>query len=105
MLDRMPRRPQRIRHQQKARRGVDFERSGDPGRQSWTSFVQLGGRPVSLDEVREHLADLQLDLVLGVLARVSAHHVTAEDFFDIQNQAPYLNYAIADDFPACLPNA
>ncbi len=81
------------------------EATGDAHRQSWTSFVGLGGRKVSIEEVCTHLAELQLDLVLGVLARVSAHHATADDFFDVQNQAPYLNYAIADDFPECLPNA
>jgi hypothetical protein len=75
-------------------------------KRSYTSFIELGGRFVALDEVRARLRELQLDMVLGVLARISAHHARDGDgFFAPQNQGLYLAYAIADDFPAILPGA
>ena len=75
-------------------------------KQAYTTFVELGGRSVSLDDVRQRLGELQLDLVLGILARISAHFVRdGNAFFNPSNQGQYLAYAIADDFPSVLPGA
>jgi hypothetical protein len=77
----------------------------DVDKASFTSFTALGGRSVSVDEVRRHLAELPLDLVLGVLARITGHSVRAEEFFSAQSQGRYLAYALADDFPGPLLGA
>ena len=83
-----------------------LRRTAQGGKESYTTFTRLGGRAVSLDEVRRHLSELPLDLVLGVLARISAHHVRdGRHFFGVDAQGPYLNYAIADDFPEPLRGA
>jgi hypothetical protein len=63
----------------------------DPEKRTYTTFTELGGRPVDLDEVRNRLGELQLDLVLGVLSRLSAHHVRdGSAFMHPQQQGPYL---------------
>jgi hypothetical protein len=80
--------------------------AAESDRFAYTSFIELGGRSVSLNELCQHLGDLQLDMVLGVLGRISAHHASDEaNFFHPGNQGSYLNCAIADDFPAPLPGA
>ena len=46
---------------------------------------------------RDHLQELPLDLVLGVLARISAHFVRdGQAFFSPSCQGRYLSYALAD---------
>ncbi len=75
-------------------------------RESYTTFAQLGGRHVAVDEIRSRLAELPLDMVYGALARISAHHVRdGDEFFSVDNQGPYLSYALADDFPGPLLGA
>lgn len=74
------------------------------------STVRFSGPPprvvVSLDEVRNAVADLPLDLVLGVLSRISALAVKHGDkFSDAPRQGEFLNAAIVDDFPTHLPKA
>jgi hypothetical protein len=78
----------------------------DQGKRSYTTFVELGGRSVPLGEIRDRLAELPLDMVLGVLARISAHQLRdGNEFFNASNQGRYLALAIVDDFPAALPRA
>lgn len=88
------------------RDGRPLRHSTTSDKESYTTFRQLGGPPVSVDDVRRYLSDLPLDLVLGVLARISAHFVRdGSDFFSVDNQGSYLNYALADDFPEPLRGA
>lgn len=73
-------------------------------RTPYTSFSDLGGRKVGLDELCAEIARLPVDLVLGVLARISGSCLFA-DFADPRWQGQLLNRAIVDDFPRQLPGA
>lgn len=78
----------------------------ETGTRRYTSFTDLGGRSVSLGEVREELGRLPLDMVLGVLSRLSASYLRErERFVDPRFQGRYLADAIVDDFPCVLPRA
>jgi len=74
--------------------------------QSYTTFQELGGREVRLDEIREELSRLPLDGVLGFLAHLCLQATEmGRQFFSHGHQGGYLNLAIVDDFPGTLPNA
>jgi len=70
------------------------------------TYRALGGDPVPRGMVEEFLAQLPLDGVLGMLASLSLDLVQrGPDFMTAEHQAPYLNRAIAHDFPTPLPGA
>lgn len=72
----------------------------------YTSFADLGGRLVALEEIRDELGRLSLDMVLGVLSRLSAQYLNEGDrFFHPIFQGELLAPAIIDDFPTVLPDA
>lgn len=75
------------------------------GYSAYTSFVELGGRRVKLDEVRSALAKLPLDRVLSFLSHLSWSIANqGVRIVDPRWQAPLLNMAIVDDFPTVLPS-
>jgi hypothetical protein len=73
---------------------------------AYTSFRHVGGSVVPLSTLRDGIAELPLDGVLGALGALSVESIQdAERFFDPRRQGSYLNQAIADDFPEPLPGA
>jgi len=79
----------------------DFE-----GSKSFTSFKELGGITVVVDDVINEISQHSLDGILGFLAGLSLEMIKEkEDFFSPRLQGGYLQKAIVDDFPQKIPNA
>lgn len=79
----------------------DFE-----GSKSFTSFKELCGITVGVDEVISEISKLPLDGILGFLAGLSLEMIQEkEDFFSPRLQGGYLQSAIVDDFPQKMSNA
>jgi len=76
------------------------------GSKSFTSFKELGGITVGVDDVINEISKLPLDGVLGFLGGLSLEMIQeTEDFFSPRLQGGYLQNAIVDDFPRKIPNA
>ncbi len=75
--------------------------------ESYTTYKQLGGNTVSIEQVIDEIKTLPLDGVLGFLGALSIELVqVGQNFRDPRGiQGINLNYAIVDDFPYKLPNA
>ena len=79
----------------------DFEGSG-----SFTSFKELCGISVGVDDVIKEISQLPLDGILGFLAGLSLEMIQEkENFFSSRLQGKYLKNAIVDDFPQKIPYA
>ena len=79
----------------------DFE-----GSKSFTSFKELGGIIVGVDDVINEISQHSLDGILGFLAGLSLEMIKEkEDFFSPRLQGRYLQNAIVDDFPQKITNA
>lgn len=74
---------------------------------SFTTYKQLGGKNVSIEQIIDEVKVLPLDGVLGFLGSLSIELVQAgQNFCDPRGiQGQNLNYAIVDEFPCKLPNA
>lgn len=80
---------------------VDFK-----GSESFTSFKELCGITVGVNDVIDEISKQSLDGILGFLAGLSLEMIQAKiDFFSPQLQGGYLQNAIVDDFPQKIPNA
>ena len=83
-------------HQNQAFEGTHF----------YITFLKLGGKPVSIEQVINEIRKLPLDGLLGFLALLSLESVqTGANFFEPRRQGDYLKLAIVDDFPMSLPRA
>jgi hypothetical protein len=73
---------------------------------SFTTYKQLGGKTVSIEQIIDEVKILPLDGVLGFLGSLSIELVQAgQNFGDPRGvQGQTLNYAIVDEFPYKLPN-
>jgi len=72
---------------------------------SFVTFQQLGGKPVSLEDIKKEISTLPLDGILGFLASVSLEAFQkGRSSHDPHWQGLYLNLAIVDDFPFELRN-
>lgn len=73
---------------------------------SFTTYKQLGGKTVSIEQIIDEVKVLPLDGVLGFLGSLSIELVQAgQNFGDPRGiQGQNLNYAIVDEFPYKLPN-
>jgi hypothetical protein len=79
----------------------DFE-----GSKSFTSFKELCGITVGVDDVINEISKLPLDGILGFLAGLSLEMIQEKkDFFSPRLQGGYLQNAIVDDFPRKISNA
>ena len=79
----------------------DFE-----GSKSFTSFKELCGISVEVDDVINEISQQPFDGILGFLAGLSLEMIQEkEDFFSSRFQGGYLQNAIVDDFPKKIPNA
>jgi hypothetical protein len=79
----------------------DFE-----GSNSFTSFKELSGISVRVDDVINEISKMPLDGILGFLAGLSLEIIQAKEiFFSSRFQGGYLQNAIVDDFPRKIPNA
>ena len=79
----------------------DFE-----GSNSFTSFKELSGISVRVDDVINEISKMPLDGILGFLAGLSLEMIQEkENFFSPRLQGGYLQNAIVDDFPRKIPNA
>ncbi len=79
----------------------DFE-----GSNSFTSFKELSGISVSVDDVINEISKMPLDGILGFLAGLSLEMIQEKgNFFSPRLQGGYLQNAIVDDFPQKIPNA
>ena len=79
----------------------DFE-----GSKTFTSFKELCGITVGVDDVINEISQLPLDGILGFLAGLSLEMIqNKEAFFSPRLQGGYLQNAIVDDFPRKIPNA
>lgn len=79
----------------------DFE-----GSNSFTSFKELSGISVRVDDVINEISKMPLDGILGFLAGLSLEMIQEkENFFSPHLQGGYLQNAIVDDFPRKIPNA
>lgn len=73
--------------------------------QSYTSFRELDGRLVSLDEIVAEVQRSSAELIFGVLARIAISMVTDLAWFDPRSShGHYLNDALVDDFPTSSPS-
>lgn len=84
--------------------------SKQKGFQSYTSFKELGGDTVSTDILHKEIARMPLNAVLGYISSLSVQFLEypekdKPDFLNPRRQGQYLNQAIVDDFPHCLPRA
>lgn len=76
------------------------------GSKSFTSFKELCGITVGVDDVINEISQLPLDGILGFLAGLSLEMIQEkEGFFSARLQGGYLQNAIVDDFPRKIPNA
>lgn len=79
----------------------DFE-----GSKSFTSFKELSGISVRVDDVIDEISKMSIDGILGFLAGLSLEMIQEEEnFFSPRLQGGYLQNAIVDDFPRKIPNA
>lgn len=79
----------------------DFE-----GSKSFTSFKELSGITVGVDDVINEISHHSLDGILGFLAGLSLEMIKEkENLFSPSLQGRYLQNAIVDDFPQKIPNA
>lgn len=79
----------------------DFE-----GSKSFTSFKELSGFSVKVDDVINEISKMPLDGILGFMAGLSLEMIQEkENFFSARLQGKYLQNAIVDDFPRKIPNA
>ncbi len=79
----------------------DFE-----GSKSFTSFKELGGFTVGVDDVINEISHHSLDGILGFLAGLSLEMIKEKkNLFSPRLQGRYLQNAIVDDFPQKIPNA
>ena len=76
------------------------------GSESFTSFKELCGVTVGVNDVIDEISKLPLDGILGFLAGLSLEMIQAKiDFFSPRLQGGYLQDAIVDDFPRKIPDA
>lgn len=76
------------------------------GTHFYITFLKLGGKSVSIEQVINEIRKLPLDGILGFLALLSLESVqTGKNFFEPRRQGEYLKLAIVDDFPMSLPKA
>ena len=79
----------------------DFE-----GSESFTSFKELSGIAVGVNDVINEISKFPLDGILGFLAGLSLEMIQEKEaFFSPRLQGRYLQNAIVDDFPQKIPNA
>ncbi len=79
----------------------DFE-----GSESFTSFKELCGLTVGVNDVIDEISKLPLDGILGFLAGLSLEMIQADiDSFSPRLQGGYLQKALVDDFPRKIPDA
>lgn len=73
---------------------------------SYLSFRSLGGVAVSHGEIAGEISKWPLDGILGFLGALSLDAIqNGAHFLDPNHQGPFLNWAIADDFPVELPGS
>lgn len=76
------------------------------GSESFTSFKELSGISVQIEDVVNEVSKLPLDGILGFMGGLSVELIQhKEKFFSPQLQGKYLQYAIVDDFPQKIPAA
>jgi len=79
----------------------DFKGSG-----SFTSFKELCGLAVDVNDVIDEISKLPLDGILGFLAGLSLEMIQADiDSFSPRLQGRYLQKALVDNFPRKIPDA